>query len=62
MCHTDSCQCAHGHKSCDCGQQNGFKRRFRTREERIEELEAYLADLQAETRAVNEQIETLKAA
>jgi len=38
-----------------------FGRRFRSRAERLAELEAYLADLQAETRAVEEHIAELKA-
>jgi hypothetical protein len=38
----------------------GFRRRFVSREERAARLEAYLNDLQAEAKAVEERIEELR--
>ncbi|MBI4492854.1 MAG: hypothetical protein HY690_08695 [Chloroflexi bacterium] len=38
----------------------GFQRRFRTREERIAELEAYLRELEAEAQGVREALEELR--
>jgi hypothetical protein len=38
----------------------GFRRRFRTREEQIGELEEYLRELQAEAKAVEERIAELR--
>ena len=40
----------------------GFRRRFPTREEQLEWLQAYLDDLRREARAVEERIEELKRA
>jgi hypothetical protein len=40
---------------------HGFYRRFATRSERLAEMEAYLRDLQAEVKAVEEGIAELKA-
>jgi hypothetical protein len=59
-----------GHEGgCECEEQHpghsgqaGFRRRFRSREEHIAELEAYLEDLRAEAAAVEERIDALKAA
>ena len=39
----------------------GFSRRFRSRRERLERLEKYLAELKAETEAVTEEIRDLKS-
>jgi hypothetical protein len=53
----------HGHRGC-CGGERGrqFHRRFFTREERLAWLEAYLKELQAEVKAVEEKLAELKAA
>jgi alpha-beta hydrolase superfamily lysophospholipase len=40
---------------------HGFNRRFISREEKIERLENYLKDLQAEAKAVEEHLANLKA-
>jgi len=60
----------HGQGSgCRCEEESGhhggwghFGRRFRTREERISNLEEYLQALQAEAKAVEEHLAELKAA
>ncbi|MCS7260077.1 MAG: hypothetical protein NZ765_04755 [Anaerolineae bacterium] len=39
---------------------SGFRRRYRTRAERIADLEAYLADLRAEVQAVEEHLNELR--
>jgi hypothetical protein len=53
-----------GHHGCDCGCGCGghsrFERTFWTRDEKIARLEAYLGDLQAEAKAVEERITALK--
>ena len=62
--HACGCGDRHGHGCC-CGegeQGQHFRRRFHTREERLASLEAYLKDLQAEVKAVEEQMAELKAA
>jgi len=52
-----------GHGCCCEGEPGRhFQRRFHTREERLASLEGYLQDLQAEVKAVEEQIAELKAA
>jgi hypothetical protein len=38
----------------------GFRRRFRTRQERIGELEGYLKELEAEAQGVREALEDLR--
>ncbi len=58
--HNHACGCGHGEEACQCGQTGQFRRRFQTKEEQIASLEQYLAELQAETRAVNERITQLK--
>ncbi|MCR4391600.1 MAG: hypothetical protein NUV94_02195 [Candidatus Acetothermia bacterium] len=59
----------HGHHHCCCccpprGHHDGlgFHRRLLSREERVARLEAYLAELQAEARAVEERIAELRRA
>lgn len=62
------CAPAHGHHhwccccatDCCCG--SSFRRRFVSREETISRLESYLADLQAEAKAVQEKIAALREA
>ena len=61
-----SCRCGSGmghsrhHNKCGCGGHTGFRRRFATREEQVKDLEAYLEDLNNETKAVKEKIAELK--
>lgn len=70
----DACGCGEPHHHCceppfeahgkGCGGDtagHGFHRRFRTRDERLAELEAYLADLRAEAQAVEEKIAELRS-
>lgn len=58
------CCCCHGHHrhhgECSCEEGHGFRRRFVSRAERIAQLEAYLAELQAEAQAVQEEISRLR--
>lgn len=62
------CCCPHCYPCCEsCGgfapgmlTPLGFKRRFRTKEERIAELEAYLEALKKETQAVEEKLRCLR--
>jgi hypothetical protein len=67
--HEGNCEChgRHHHRGCGChsggrswGSGHGFHRRFRTREEQIADLEAYLNELKLEAQAVEERLETLK--
>ena len=62
MCCQDQCDC-----QCDSGQGgscgcegSGFERRYQTKAEQINELEAYLADLKLEVQAVEERLADLK--
>ena len=60
----NTCDCGHGghHRSRGCcgGGHGGFKRRFTTKEERLQDLESYLELLQKEVQAVSERIKDLK--
>ncbi len=59
-CHSGCCEggrCTY--ECCEAG-ASGFRRRYRTRAERISELEAYLADLKAEVQAVEEHLKELR--
>jgi hypothetical protein len=61
-CGCRECQCC---GCCSCGCEDlpfGFRRKFTSRSERLEELERYLAELEAEGAGVREQIADLKAA
>jgi hypothetical protein len=52
------------HGKCECHEDSpgtGFHRRFVSRGEKIAKLEIYLADLQAEAKAVQEKIAQLRA-
>lgn len=59
--HNHHCCGEHRHHHCHSGRERGFHRRFATRAERLAEMEEYLRDLQAEVKAVEEQIADLKA-
>lgn len=57
-CHSDQeCDCG-----CDCCGDGGyqFERRFQTKAEQIEELEAYLSELKTEVQAVEEHLADLR--
>lgn len=56
------CCCGMGAPGAAGGPGMHFRRRFATREERIARLEAYLKELQAEAKAVEERLAELKAA
>ena len=70
MCHHSECGCEqqvrpapyHGsrHSGGCCCCVPGHGRRFRTREEMVEELEGYMDQLKAESKAVEERIAELK--
>ena len=51
-----------GSGCCETGPEIGFRRRFASREEKIAKLEAYLADLQAEAKAVQDKLTRLRGA
>lgn len=58
----ESCCCG-GHEShhhCCCEENEGFERQFYTREEKIQMLEEYLADLKAEQAGVEEALADLR--
>jgi hypothetical protein len=59
-----SCTCGCGGCECGCcsgGCGGGFQRKFSTRAERIDGLERYLEQLDAEATGVRERIADLKA-
>jgi hypothetical protein len=61
-CKNGGCECGDG---CDCGCEccggdGRFQRRYLTKAEQAEELEAYLADLKLEVQAVEERLADLK--
>jgi hypothetical protein len=61
-CKGGACECGNG---CDCGceccgEDERFQRRYLTKAEQAEELEAYLADLKLEVQAVEERLADLK--
>ena len=69
MSHDETCTCkegaCEGGSSCDCGCEccggsHHFQRRFLTKAEQIEELEAYLAELKLEIQAVEERLADLR--
>jgi hypothetical protein len=58
MCKDCGCQCDCGGE-CDC--HNGrFERRYQTKAEQIDELEAYLRELKLEVQAVEEHLADLR--
>jgi hypothetical protein len=75
MSHDEKCDCKNGEcecgDKCECGSECGcgcgcncggghFQRRFQTKAEQVEALEAYLADLLLEVQAVEEKLADLK--
>ena len=63
----ESCDCKNGNCECEsgcgcecCGGDESFQRRYLTKAEQAEELEAYLADLKLEVQAVEERLADLK--
>lgn len=58
----DGCECGGDcHCGCECcGGMTHFQRRFQTKSEQIEKLEAYLAELKLEVQAVEEQLADLR--
>ena len=56
-----SCGCQR-EKSHGCGKGPRFSRRFFSKQEKIEQFEAYLAELKAEALAVEEKIAKLQSA
>jgi hypothetical protein len=59
-CKDEACECG---GDCQCGCECGghhFQRRFQTKAEQVEELEAYLADLKLEVQAVEEHLADLR--
>jgi len=62
----DACQCGeecggecHGGGGCNCDRRH-FQRRFKTKAERIAELESYLIELKKEVQAVEEMLADLR--
>jgi hypothetical protein len=45
---------------CDCGSGQGFRRRYLTKAEQIEELSMYLEELKLEMQAVEEKLADLR--
>lgn len=64
----ETCDCENGctcGNDCDCECCKGghsFHRRYQTKAEQVEELEAYLAELKLEVQAVEEHLADLKKA
>jgi hypothetical protein len=58
--HHGECCGGHEHGGCSCEEEVTFERQFYTREEKIQMLEEYLADLKAEQQGVEEAIALLK--
>lgn len=58
----DGCECGGDcHCGCECcGCMTHFQRRFQTKPEQIEKLEAYLAELKLEVQAVEEYLADLR--
>jgi len=69
MSQDETCNCKDGACGCEddcgcgcecCGGGFHFQRRFQTKAEQIEELEAYLAELKLEVQAVEEHLTDLR--
>jgi len=63
----EQCECKHDECECHCGceyccgdDEPVFERRFLTKAEQIEELEAYLKELKLEVQAVEEHLADLR--
>ncbi len=58
----EACNCQHNECDCCCDSDEDtvFERQFYTREEKIQMLEDYLADLKAEQNGVEEALEELR--
>jgi hypothetical protein len=65
----ENCGCTNGTCDCEggcdcgcecCGNDQHFQRRYLTKAEQAEELEAYLAELKLEVQAVEERLADLK--
>ncbi|MEW6094008.1 MAG: hypothetical protein AB1531_08600 [Chloroflexota bacterium] len=64
----ETCECKHGNCECgegcscgcDCCGEGHFHRRFQTKAEQTEALEAYLAELRLEVQAVEERLADLR--
>jgi hypothetical protein len=61
-CKDGTCECGGDcHCGCECcGGGRHFQRRFQTKAEQIEELEAYLVELKLEVQAVEEHLADLR--
>jgi hypothetical protein len=63
QCEGQTCNCGEGHCECGCecdGHHGGFERRYQTKAEQIEELEAYLSEIKTEMQAVEEHLADLR--
>ena len=59
----ENCDCENGNCDCGCeccGGEGHFERRYMTKAEQVEALEAYLSELKLEVQAVEERIADLK--
>ncbi len=57
----ETCNCESGPCGCGCdGENDAFQRRYQTKAEQAEQLEAYLADLKLEVQAVEQKLADLK--
>jgi uncharacterized protein YceH (UPF0502 family) len=58
--HSNSCDCEHG---CECRCHDGpqFHRRFQTKAEQVDDLQAYLQELESEVLAVKERLADLRS-
>jgi len=54
------CSCDQSHCECGCHTGHRFERRYQTKAEQIEELEAYLSELKTEVLAVEEHLSDLR--
>ncbi len=57
--HSHSCDCEHGCE-CHCHDRPQFRRRFQTKAEQADELQAYLQELESEVLAVKERLADLR--
>jgi hypothetical protein len=61
MCEFGRMRMAEEHGACSCGCHGGFGRHFITKQEKIERLEEYKAQMEIELQAVKEELELLKS-